>query len=1079
MAPRYIDDEFSLRQPLRRPSYPSGHRDLITRQSRTSQKLATNRPQTITHANLAQMMASYDPATNDETLDEQLPPILTQRRPSPDPGRMGRKLTLSPLPLRPPYPVNQGGSHPTLASSMEANERRYRSEEELLWKNGTVVYQQHQSDLRTSPIEFTAHPPSYAMTSQDSFNIQRAHQPLAPSVPQFDDISIGIINLGGQDSFRFQSPARNNGHEGARRKSEQPIDDDLAPHFQGLDLSEREDINRKRLVVTEVNKIMQKRLSSADAHSSRRFEFYRFKKHRDDWIIADRVFINVPQDEMERKVRKGKGGTTIPEKMTAVNCLRRDQINRLLDQKTQTERYNHAEWVPVSIETTRQKGRSVLSFDIIIAQSFKPTQKSSFIGEKSDVRDPIKLKRYATTSESYQKSHNHSLSYEDRFFTRDGRPVADIEPVNDARPLEKQNSYDEQRLFTRDGRPVHDTEPVQDARPSKKKEREVDDFENQRLFTEDGRSLTGIEPTNDARPLKSAGSELSLFDDQILFTKSGRPVEVIEPIKDARPIRNKKSELVEFDRQRLLTLNGSPTDDRRPLDTTVSNFDQCGPAELFTDDGTPNMDRRTKDNSRVFDVKGQNSDHLYDEAFERKSRRSTIAESDAVSIDGRSTGIARTLVHTYSRSIGTKGQNTDNSKRKRSFANGLYTEEDPFPEESTQRSVSEPRLWRPRSKFSDAELLADAGDLVGHTDHGMLFGMASIFLYSQPDSTYYSASDNMSNRCESVSPSMSQKRNLSPLQPKIHVDRGQRSRFSDTGPRDYALDMSALRRPTAKISPLSDKAQDYPTTLLSPLGNRRFVRSFILRTHPGTHIYQVPTTCMVCGTKFVDDYARQKHEKLHTDGKLSADNVSVSSSEEVIDAFNIVNDIPIADTKAEAALAMIRPESAAGSVDVHVLKDLRTNDVETISRTHIAPNAPVFSAETDMQLRPHSDRASSLPCLSPNGKPGYDNAMTESMETPVEGLQGLVYYCFTVGCLYSADPGLCDLGPRIARRVHNSETQKLYVLNGLSETGLEAHMWDAHKDEISDLDVCLQFGLAKPDIVLIRVVCMSYGPVHI
>ena len=256
-----------------------------------------------------------------------------------------------------------------------------------------------------------------------------------------DQPEIEIIHSGPSDNFRQLSPTRDGFEDRFPRRSNQHVDDDLSRGFQSLDLGGRrdKDKDRRKSVVIEPGKIMRRRSSSGSKRPSRYYEFYQFEKRGEDWTLADRIPMKAPQDELEKKVAKGKNNKiTILDKMKTMNALRRDQINRLLDQKNDSETDKDAEWVPVLIEITKFRGKSVLAMDVVVAQTFKPggpalrEKRPSFIGERSDLRDLLRDKgkgkdKYKDKRKGHDHDHDHGHNQdsfgEGPLFANDGRPI--------------------------------------------------------------------------------------------------------------------------------------------------------------------------------------------------------------------------------------------------------------------------------------------------------------------------------------------------------------------------------------------------------------------------------------------------------------------------------------------------------------------------------------------------------------------------------------------------------------------------------------------------------------------------------
>jgi hypothetical protein len=226
-----------------------------------------------------------------------------------------------------------------------------------------------------------------------------------PSLRQQDTLSspivAEIIDPSPQDNSRPLSPTRDNFEQRSPRRSSQRVDDNFSRSFQRLDLRERKAKanDRRRSVDFEPGRIIRRRSS-------------RGEKWGDDWTLADRILMKALQDELEKRVAKGKSGVTVLDKMTAMHPLRRDQINPLLDEKNHAEKDKDAEWVPMLIKTTRQRRNSVLAFDLVIAPSFKPGGSAfrddliSFVGKRPDLREPIKSKGRGKDQGKYTDNSN-------------------------------------------------------------------------------------------------------------------------------------------------------------------------------------------------------------------------------------------------------------------------------------------------------------------------------------------------------------------------------------------------------------------------------------------------------------------------------------------------------------------------------------------------------------------------------------------------------------------------------------------------------------------------------------------------
>jgi hypothetical protein len=246
---------------------------------------------------------------------------------------------------------------------------------------------------------------------------------------------IEIFTPGARDHFDDVIPVRDNLQQRSARRPSQRSYDDVLPSFQRLDLGGKKEKgkDRRRSLDFEAGKITRRRPSGGSKRPSLYYEYYRFKKCGDDWTVADRIPIKAPQDELEKRVNKSKSRNTVLDSMTGMLPLRCDQVNRLLKEKNGDERDPDAEWVPVLIETKKQLDRKVLVFDIIIAQAVRPggyasgDRRVSFIGERSDLREPIRSKskdKYKDPSSNRRSNDYDNDPFDDRrVFTQDGRPI--------------------------------------------------------------------------------------------------------------------------------------------------------------------------------------------------------------------------------------------------------------------------------------------------------------------------------------------------------------------------------------------------------------------------------------------------------------------------------------------------------------------------------------------------------------------------------------------------------------------------------------------------------------------------------
>lgn len=88
---------------------------------------------------------------------------------------------------------------------------------------------------------------------------------------------------------------------------------------------------------------------------------------------------------------------------------------------------------------------------------------------------------------------------------------------------------------------------------------------------------------------------------------------------------------------------------------------------------------------------------------------------------------------------------------------------------------------------------------------------------------------------------------------------GNRSR-SNSHSRDYILELAA---PTSN----NKRVQKHPSTFACHLCDKRFTRSYNLRSHLRTHTDERPFVCTVCGKAFARQHDRKRHEALHSGEK--------------------------------------------------------------------------------------------------------------------------------------------------------------------------------------------------------------------
>ncbi len=226
-----------------------------------------------------------------------------------------------------------------------------------------------------------------------------------------------------------------------------PAFDDVHDNFIKLEVSDK----KKKDITSQASKSGRK-ASFVISH----YEFYVFTK-QEDWTVADRVMIRAPQEELERTVARGKKTASVLEAMKKMSQDRRAQIDRLLEEKNHASEDGHAEWTCVFIHSppsSRAKvvsGRRILEhpkMEIIIARrvpadegkSSSPKGGKSFVGERSDINEPLKPegkskgKDMEKPSKASKEAKGGKDSHEDlfdrvRLFTEDGIPLDENGPV--------------------------------------------------------------------------------------------------------------------------------------------------------------------------------------------------------------------------------------------------------------------------------------------------------------------------------------------------------------------------------------------------------------------------------------------------------------------------------------------------------------------------------------------------------------------------------------------------------------------------------------------------------------------------
>ncbi|ERF71531.1 hypothetical protein EPUS_00520 [Endocarpon pusillum Z07020] len=116
-----------------------------------------------------------------------------------------------------------------------------------------------------------------------------------------------------------------------------PHSEDVRDNFAKLGVNDKreKDVNFRTL---------QSRRKVSPAHTRAtpmRYKYYVFTR-TENWKVADKVEIIAPQEELERKVAKGKKSHSVLEAMKNMSPDRRAQIHRLLTEKNLANEHGDA-----------------------------------------------------------------------------------------------------------------------------------------------------------------------------------------------------------------------------------------------------------------------------------------------------------------------------------------------------------------------------------------------------------------------------------------------------------------------------------------------------------------------------------------------------------------------------------------------------------------------------------------------------------------------------------------------------------------------------------------------------------------
>jgi hypothetical protein len=210
---------------------------------------------------------------------------------------------------------------------------------------------------------------------------------------------------------------------------------------------------------------------SGTEKTSKILEWYCFNKRGEDWNVADRQAIRIPQAEIKKKLSKSTGNVLV--EMRAMNALRKKQIDRLIElRKLFWEMGETAQEVSASIlmvrtRMSREKHRDgrkvveVLSFEIIISIR-APAHRIATIAGSHWLDDGISDTRLHATDDKKETDLSRQLVR----VHLDHGPL-EQEPnrriIRDAEG-EIDDPFAEEKLFTADGKPIYSQEFAEEVR---------------------------------------------------------------------------------------------------------------------------------------------------------------------------------------------------------------------------------------------------------------------------------------------------------------------------------------------------------------------------------------------------------------------------------------------------------------------------------------------------------------------------------------------------------------------------------------------------------------------------------------
>lgn len=184
-------------------------------------------------------------------------------------------------------------------------------------------------------------------------------------------------------------------------------------------------------------------------------------------------------------------------------------------------------------------------------------------------------------------------------------------------------------------------------------------------------------------------------------------------------------------------------------------------------------------------------------------------------------------------------------------------------------SVEPPREDNRRRAHSDASQYSDSFDSSSRRSVTPGYDVPTLFPHANSPSQISDPADLLSpgdavqiqtERSRSRSSSTSSVRSRDASRSPSRSPSTGRSRSNSSHSRDYILELAA---PTTN----NKRVQKHPSTFACHLCDKRFTRSYNLRSHLRTHTDERPFVCTVCGKAFARQHDRKRHEALHSGEK--------------------------------------------------------------------------------------------------------------------------------------------------------------------------------------------------------------------